>query len=331
MLIHWCGAFWESVSKITKYGHILAFFLLSISLSVAGETTRLNGFIIDDPLVPIDQIMRGGPPRDGIPSIDEPQFTTVNRATFLKDEDRVLGVNLNGEQKAYPIRILNYHEIVNDYFGGKPVLISFCPLCGTGMVFDSKFEGQSAKFGVSGLLYNSDLLMYDRNTESLWSQIEGKAISGALKGQHLELLPVEHTTWKAWKSHFPNTKVLSTDTGYLRNYGRTPYPGYQSSEYIYFPISNMDRRYHSKEWVLGLDINNQKKAYPFAELRASKGIVEDTVGGESVFIHFDDEHNSVKVLSEAGEQIAAVTSFWFAWMTFHPKSEVYSAASHGLK
>jgi hypothetical protein len=310
----------------------LLIFLL-ISFHAGAEPSKrqvsiqLNGFEIIDPLVPVADILRGGPPRDGIPAIDNPLFTEARKADYLQPADRVIGVNLHGEQKAYPLRIMNYHEIVNDDFAGQPVVVSFCPLCGTGMAFSRNFAGQAVEFGVSGLLYNSDLLMYDRATKSLWSQLEGKAISGPLKGQRLESLAVQHTSWEAWLEQYPDSKVLSQQTGYQRDYSRNPYPGYQASAYVYFPVANMDRRYHPKEWVLGLILNDESKVYPFTELRAGPRKFADKVGGELVTILFDDDHNTVRVQNSEGKEISAVTAFWFAWMSFHPQSKVYLASA----
>ena len=135
-----------------------------------------NGFDLSNALIPVEQIKHGGPARDGIPAISQPDFISEKQARFLEDADRVLGINMQGEQKAYPVRILNYHEIVNDHFGDV-VLVSYCPLCGTGMAFLANRDGKDFDFGVSGLLYNSDVLLYDRQTESLWSQIRKQAIS----------------------------------------------------------------------------------------------------------------------------------------------------------
>ncbi|WP_020405246.1 DUF3179 domain-containing protein [Hahella ganghwensis] len=287
------------------------------------HSEALNGFNIDDSLVPINEIMQGGPPRDGIPSIDNPRFLSLDQADFLEDEDRILGINHAGIQRAYPIRILNYHEIVNDRFAGRSVIVSFCPLCGTGMAFSGEIDGQSVEFGVSGLLYNSDLLMYDRDTESLWSQIEGRAVAGLLKGKELESIPVLHTTWADWRSRYPDSKVLSMETGHRRNYDKTPYPDYQTSRYVYFPVSTMDRRYHPKEPVLGVELNGVSKVYPFIELRKGNASFTDTIGDEQIRIHYQDDHKTAQVFDNEGKELASVIAFWFAWMAFHPESEVY--------
>jgi len=141
---------------------------------------------------------------------------SAQQAGFLKDSDRILGVSYKGESRAYPIRILNWHEIVNDKIQGDAIAVTYCPLCGSGIVYNANINGESYEFGVSGLLYNSDMLLYDRETETLWSQILAKAVSGKLVGTELEIIQSSHTSWKAWKEKHPDSKVLSLKTGYSR-------------------------------------------------------------------------------------------------------------------
>ena len=176
-----------------KITHSLILCMLSL-LSAASYAQIKNGFDLTDSLVPADEIRSGGIPRDAIPSINEPSFVSADEAGFLRDGDRIIGVHRNGVAKAYWIGILEWHEIVNDVFGDEAVLISYCPLCNTGMVFSVQNPNVRFSFGVSGLLYNSDLLLYDRQTNSLWSQIMGQAITGPLKGFTMNLLPSSHTT-----------------------------------------------------------------------------------------------------------------------------------------
>ena len=196
-----------------------------ITLTPIVLSSPFNGFRIKDPLIPIDQIHHGGPPRDGIPSIDKPVFISARKADNLNPTDRVLGIELNNIKKAYPIKILNWHEIVNDRFDHQHLVISYCPLCGTGMAFKS----DASSFGVSGLLYNSDMLLYDRKTKSLWSQIMAQAISGPLKGERLTPLAIEHTSWEDWSNRHPDTQVLSQKTGFNRSYSRSPYGHYETT------------------------------------------------------------------------------------------------------
>ena len=172
---------------------------LAFTLHHPAFALSMNGFNLDNSLVPANQILRGGPPRDGIPALDHPRFEAADKADWLKDDDLVLGVTIDGQAKAYPVRILVWHEIVNDTLGDTPIAVTYCPLCGSGIVFSRQQDKQVLDFGVSGLLHNSDLLMYDRQSESLWSQIPGKAISGPRAGEVLERLAITHTSWKSWR------------------------------------------------------------------------------------------------------------------------------------
>jgi hypothetical protein len=289
-----------------------------------------NGFDLAGSLVPTSEIHQGGPPRDGIPALDDPRFVAAGEAGFLEDTDRVLGLVLGGEARAYPIGILNWHEIVNDQVAGRPVAVTFCPLCGTGVAFDARIGGDRALFGVSGLLYNSDVLLYDRRTQSLWSQIKRQAVSGPLKGQRLRALPVDHTTWRAWRAEHPKTLVLSTHTGHKRDYRKDPYAGYESEAGLYFPISARSKRYHPKERVLGLELAGRFKAYPFAELaRTGEREIRDRVKDHEVLIRFDAENGSARAFDAEGRPLAGINGFWFAWYAFHPDTEVFEARKAG--
>ncbi len=282
-----------------------------------------NGFDLQGSLVPATEFEFGGPPRDGIPALDRPQFVPAASANYLKPDDRVLGLELNGIVKAYPIRIMDWHEIANDDFNGKPVVVTYCPLCGTGVAFSAEIGGSPKTFGVSGLLYNSDVLLYDRQTASLWSQLLGKAVTGPLTGTKLELIPLRHTTWRGWKREHPDTQVLSIRTGYRRNYRDTAYRGYDKSSSLMFSVSHRDRRYHPKEQVIGIEVDRQFKAYPFVELARTSGVIQDTVNGRKIRVVFDAENASAVVFDEADKELPSVTGFWFAWVAFHPDTEVF--------
>lgn len=306
--------------------HLSLLLTLWLQLAVPLQAGTLNGFELSNALIPVAQIHRGGPPRDGIPAIDQPRFVTAAQADFMRDNDRVLGISLNGQQKAYPVRILNYHEIVNDQFGDTAVVVSYCPLCGTGMAFLATQNGDTLNFGVSGLLYNSDVLLYDRQTESLWSQIRKQAVAGRLKGQRLQQISMEHTRWSDWKSRYPQSQVLSLDTGYQRDYDRSPYTGYADSERLMFSVAATDPRFHPKEYVIGVEINGIFKAYPFSVLSKYSGELIDQVGGETIRVEFDDENRTGRVYI-GGEMIPSTIGFWFAWYAFHPDTLVYQPPS----
>jgi len=299
--------------------------LLTVLVSVACGRDD-NGFDLKGSLVPADQIHLGGPPRDGIPSIDRPKFLAAGQADFLADSDRVLGLVQGGQARAYPIAIMNWHEVVNDKIGEASIAITYCPLCGTGVAFLSQAGTGDRSFGVSGLLYNSDVLLYDRETESLWSQLLMQAVAGPRKGERLTAVPLTHTSWGAWKAGFPATRVLSTDTGHRRDYDRDPYAGYGENQDVYFPISASSRRYHPKERVLGVEIDGHFKAYPFAELsRTGMQQISDSFAGRVLTIRFDPTASSARAFDQDGRELVAVTGFWFAWYAFHPATEVFSA------
>ena len=285
----------------------------------------MNGFDLKQSLIPREDIYAGGPAKDGIPSIDKPEFLQASAASFMHADDPVLGLVRNNIARAYPIRILNWHEVVNDRFGEDAVTITFCPLCGTGVAFDSRVDGRLLSFGGSGLLYNNDLLLYDRQTLSLWSQLLGQAISGPMKGRRLTLLPLTHTTWADWQKYHTTTAILSSNTGTARPYERDAYPGYESSQELIFPVAFRSSGYHPKERVLGVRIGAHSKAYPFVELGKTAGVVADRVGGTTLTIRFDRAASRATAHTSDGKQLPAVVSYWFAWYTFNPRTEVFRA------
>ncbi len=305
-----------------KISCLLGVFALLLA-STPGAAKQLNGFEIRDPLVPMKLIKSGGPPRDGIPAIDAPRFVDASDSDHLTDSDRVLGIQVNGIARAYPIRILNYHEIVNDRFGELPVAVTFCPLCGTGIAFNAAVAGQARSFGVSGLLYNSDVLMYDRQSESLWSQILGQAISGPAKGQLLTTLPVRHTTWADWLRRHPDTQVLAEPRWSGRNYNVDPYLGYADSSRVWFPVAKRDKRYPSKAVVVGVVLDGATRAWPFIELPQDQQAITDEIAGQVVTVEYDLVARAARVIDSDGNEIPSFTAFWFAWVAFHPDTGIY--------
>ena len=292
-----------------------------------------NGFDLSNSIIPKHEIKAGGPPRDGIVALSNPKFVQVGDVK-LKGDDRVLGVVIGKQAKAYPIRYLNIHEIVNDQIDQQYYAVTFCPLCGSGVVFATNISSTSDRgalnFGVSGLLYNSDLLMYDRNTQSLWSQLEGQAVAGKLVGTKLNLIPVLHTTWQDWQQQHPATQVMAGHPKFNRLYRRNPYPGYAKSKRLKFSVNHKaPNTYHPKEWVLGVTINGESKAYPFVELFSlpkEMSSIDDQLAGQNIQVQWDRDSRSAWVVDEQGETIVSTVSFWFAWYTFNPQTLVYSAA-----
>jgi hypothetical protein len=256
--------------------------------------------------------------------------------------DPVLGLAIGDDRRAYPLRIMNWHEVVNDRFGGRSVVVTFCPLCGTGVAFEARVAGKELDFGVSGLLYNSDVLLYDRQTQSLWSQLLGQAISGPLKGTKLQAIALTHTTWADWRRQHPKTRVLSTNTGRARPYLRDPYAGYEASEELYFPVSLpaafRSVGLHPKERVLGVSVGGQHMAFPFVELAKSANQnqrdtrdheVSESLGGQAIVVRFNAEAGRATAYDARGNQLPAVVGFWFAWAAFHPETQVFRAGGRG--
>ena len=286
----------------------------------SGISQTKNGFNLANATIPIDLIFAGGPPRDGIPALTNPAFIHWEEATYLDGNDRVIGLQINGEAKAYPIKIMDYHEVVNDELAKQPVVVTYCPLCGSGIVFEAVVSNNRLEFGVSGLLYNSDVLLFDRKTESLWSQLMTKAISGELKGEKLKIIPSENTTWADWLEKHPETTVLSLNTGYNRNYATGPYQGYDKSEQLYFPVTDKKGAFPNKERVLGIEIKGVYKAYPVSRLK--QGTNQDEFKGVPLTITYDPKSENIIATSPTGP-VTQMVVYWFAWFTFHPYTKIY--------
>ena len=339
----------------------------SITINGDGNTNSAAAAIAEQEksIVPLDQIVNGGPPPDGIPSIDNPKFISVQEASkFLEDSELVLGLNINGDIRAYPLQILVWHEIVNDEIGGVPVAVTYCPLCFTNQVFNRTIDdGQEVvEFGTSGKLYNSNLVMYDRTSKSLWSQAMAEGIVGKYAGTKLERVPFDVAYWKEWKQLYPDSKILSRDTGSNRPYGVDPYGDYYTNSDVLFPISNRDDRLGLKEIVVGFENKGQYKAYKLQETEDNK-VINDQVNGKSITLfssypfmiraydpiaqgqtleftynpkskNFLDEQTGSEWNFEGkaisgqmkGKQLTRLPfdeGFWFEWVAFHPKTEIY--------
>ena len=281
-----------------------------------------NGFDLSDSLIPVREIRGGGPPRDGIPALtDPPRVSAKAAAGWLQPDDRVIGIAIGGEAVAYPIRIMNWHEIVNDVIGGQPVVVSYCPLCGTGVVFDGRIDGRRVAFGVSGLLYNSDVLLYDRRTLSLFSQMLFKAVSGPLRGTELQTLPAVTTTWEAWRRQQPGTQVLSHNLGYGRDYSSDPYHWYRRSGTTMFPVKGADTSRNSKSWAYLILSGEEKLLVAEETLKDATGRGEQGrfLLEDAVELSYDPEGRELRVHDERGE-LTVIPGYWFALTAFHPQS-----------
>lgn len=297
-------------------------FVMIMCLGFSAWAQASNGFDLSVLAIDRDEILAGGPPRDGIPSIDRPKFIAAKKVDYLHDDDLVIGLVRGGIARAYPARILVWHEIVNDVIGGDAVAVTYCPLCGTAMVFARKINGKVVTFGVSGLLYRSDVLMYDRESESLWSQLAMKAVSGPAIDTKLVWLPSEHLTWKAWREKYPHGEVLSTDTGYKRNYQGEAYAAYFASEETMFPVPHTRKELSNKAWVVGILIDGKAKAYPISDLPAGRAI-EDRLGSQQLLVRYDTDKRYPQITDRKGKPIPSVMVFWFAWQAFYPNTDLW--------
>jgi hypothetical protein len=238
--------------------------------------------------VPLTEITSGGPPRDGIPPIDEPKFLPVRAADrFLSSREPVIAVEAGEGARAYPLQIMIWHEIVNDRFEGRPIAVTFCPLCNSSIVFDRRVAGRTLRLGTTGNLRRSDLVMWDDRTESWWQQVGGEAIVGELTGTRLHVLPSQILSWGDFMRRYPGGEVLSRDTGSPRDYGRNPYTGYDDvdSPPVALDEEDLDERLAPKERVSAVTTGDRTVVYRFTDL-ARLRIVEDRVGRVPIVVAF---------------------------------------------
>ena len=304
--------------------------------------------------IKLDEIVWGGVRKDGIPALTEPTHITPEQATYLTKDELVFGVSINGDTRAYPYRIMDWHEMFNDTVGGVSVSLAYCTLCGSGILYKTNIKQSKAPliFGSSGFLYRSNKLMYDQSTHSLWNQFSGKPVVGPLtqSGIELEVLPVVTTTWGEWLKQHPDTKVLSLDTGYTRDYTPgAPYGAYFFSEELMFPAFVDDQTLQQKDKVFGLRISGSNKAWPLKLFKNSK-VIHDQIGIIPIVLIGDEASSTVrayrsegniftlnkgKLISENkewqlteneligpnGERLSRLpghVAYWFAWSGYFP-------------
>ncbi len=227
--------------------------------------------------VDLSEVRSGGPPRDGIPPIDHPAFQPAGNETSLSARDPVISLEIEGDARAYPLRILIWHEIVNDTVGGKPVAVTYCPLCNAAIVFDRTLDGQVLDFGTSGLLRHSDLVMYDRQTDSWWQQFTGMGIAGAYTGKTLAYLPARLESWSDFTARFPDGKVLVPNNPDLRNYGKNPYVGYDSSAAPFLYSGKMPDNINPMERVVVYRVNGKVHAVALTMLNKSTELMHGDI------------------------------------------------------
>jgi hypothetical protein len=245
-----------------------------------------------DWLIPKNEVFDGGPGKDGIPALTSPNMVSAQSVTYLTDDDLVLGYKLGDDVRAYPHDILDWHEIINDEVDGNPIAVIYCPLTGTGTGWERTLKGTVTTFGVSGLLYNTNVIPYDRLTNSNWSQMRMECVNGELKGTKPQPVQLVETTWKTWKEMFPESKVVSLQTGFNRSYGVYPYGFYKTNNDIFlFPYTPKDSRLPNKERVLGVVVEGDAKIYRFDSFDVSLGIVNDNFRGIELVIAGSKENN----------------------------------------
>lgn len=273
--------------------------------------------------VALTDLVQGCPERDCIPSIDAPKFVTAAEAGFVGDDDIVLALTVDGVSRAYPTAILSRHEIVNDTIAGQPVAITYCPLCGSGAAFSRQIGDQVTTFGVSGVLHNSDLVMYDRASETLWAQVIGHGIVGPRSGQNLASVELTQVEWQTWRAAHPDTQVLSTDTGFPIDYQSNPYGDYASSDRVLFPLAHRDQRIHPKMVVFGISIGSAALAVTDEFLRANPRL-ETELGGRKLVVERAADGSVRATDANDGSVVPAIRLFWFAWASFHPDTALHA-------
>jgi hypothetical protein len=308
-------------------------------------TTSETRHVPYDPATLRENVVSGGVPKDGIPAIDDPQFSSADDAD-IPDDDPVFGVERGGEARAYPQYILVHHEIVNDRIAGDPVSVTYCPLTGTAQ----GFERGETTFGVSGRLLNANLVMYDRGTDSRWPQMLATAIDGPLAGAGLRELRVTWTTWSAWRAAYPDTRVLTEDTGYVRSYGNDPYGGYNprrgyyDSRTTYFEPLAADDRLHPKAVVLGARLDSHAVAFHKQTLLDERVLTTDDAETPFVaaadpeldtgYVYANPDEREVTAVEEGYavgdethepaalplDRVLSFDSMWFAWAGYYPET-----------
>lgn len=308
----------------------------------------------------LEEISWGGVIKDGIPALVNPKLIPPAEADYITPDELVFGVEINGDARAYPLRMMDWHEMFNDVIGGVPVALAYCTLCGSGILYETAVAGRDApfEFGSSGFLYRSNKLMFDRETDTLWNQFTGKPVAGKLVDADIELKarPVAITSWAKWHARHPDTTVLSLDTGFERDYtpGK-PYAAYFDSPDLMFPARVNDTRLAAKDYVFALRLGDAEKAWAL-KLFADSPVLNDTIDGRPVVLVGDPDSRTVRAYATGGREFssapgapdnlvtvdgswriteAALVSasgetlprlpghiaFWFAWQNFRPGAE----------
>lgn len=261
-------------------------------------------------IIDVAKILSGGPPKDGIPALTNPQFVRASEATFVKDEHLGVVVEHSGDARFYPYAVMVWHEVVNDTVGGKPLVVTFCPLCASVAVFEAMVGGEVLEFGVSGKLYESNLLMYDRKTDSYWSQILGQGVVGQYAGTQLTYYPSAVMSVTEARERYPSLKVLSTNTGHQRDYTVYPYGDYDTNETFYFPVSQTDTRLPAKEIMYAALVRGVPVAFVRADVLKNKDASIETSAG---IVRARADGSEIIITDSDGVEVPGFYAMWFSW------------------
>ena len=271
-----------------------------------------------------ENVCQGCASPDCIPAIDQPRFRAAGEVDFLDTDDIVISVSHSGETRAYPTRILDRHEIVNDIFGDTPLAVTYCPLCGSGLAFIRIVDGEETEFGVSGLLHNNDLIMYDRKTDSIWQQITGWAMAGPKRGETLESVPVSMLEWAHWRDANPGAVVLAPPLD-ADQYVKNAYGDYATSDRLLFPVSAQDARLHAKKVIYGVELGEHSIAVD-SEWLLQSGSWEHDIDGQSIRLQVDAAGGVQGFVG--GKPVPVHRMFWFALYSFHPDTSLIEQRNH---
>jgi hypothetical protein len=299
---------------------IALLFLMGVGADVP-DPARPNGFDLSNTVVERAAIRAGGPTRDRIHSVDAPKFVPPQEATWCPPLAPVIGVALEGAAHAHPVHLLEYHQVVNDEVSGVPVLVTYDPLTGVPMAHRRTVDGRVLAFGVSGLIYDAQFLLYDRETESLWAQYEGLAVAGPLAGKKLERVEVRQELMASWFKRHPNTVVLVRPERMRIDYRYSPYETYWISEKVPFEVKARDDRYHPKEVVVGIRVGGKTRAYLGSILTAEGGRIVDEFEGKKIRIAYDTDSSTFQW--DVPDGVSVTDAYWFAWKSLHPDTEIW--------
>lgn len=294
----------------------------------SATSTRSGGFNLTQLSVERSELRSGGPGKDGIPALTDPKVTPLTDASFLSPQDRLIAVTLDGTTRLYPIRILTWHEVINDTLAAHPIAVIYCPLCDSVSVIKRQIHDETLEFGVSGLLYNSNVLLHDRTHHALWSQIKMEAISGPYVGYQLEHLPFDLLTLEKAQTRYPQSTILTLETGHARNYAENPYRDYFQHDRTMFPVTipeRLENQMNAKTRIIGISGPDMSLAVPVRSIVLADGRLElTTPTRQRITLKADDVNNAEVTDLPAGYQ--AMHTFWFAWAATHPNTKIWSAA-----